>query len=71
MFDNLHEAHGVLVEETARAAKPGHDPVPISIVSVSESVDSQLVIFDGEKVSASSVVKRLRAAADHIEKQSS
>lgn len=71
MFQNLHDAHDVLVKETARAAKPGCSPVPISIVSMDEDKQSQLVIFDGTKCSAASLVKRLRAAADHIETQSS
>ncbi|WP_299734622.1 hypothetical protein [uncultured Roseobacter sp.] len=69
MFDNIHEAHSVLVRETRKAAKPGHNPVPVSLVSVNETVDGQLVIFDGFVVSPASVVKRLRAAADHIENQ--
>ncbi len=69
MFDNLHEAHSELVRETRRAAKPGYQPVPISIVSVNETEDGQLVIFDGLVVTAGSIAKRLRAAADHIEKQ--
>lgn len=69
MFDNLHEAHAELVRETKRAAKPGVKAVPISLVSVDEGTNGQLVIFDGFVVSAASVVRRLRAAADHIESQ--
>lgn len=71
MFENLNEAHGVLVEEVVRSTKPGFDPIPISLVSMAEGLESQLIIFDGTKYSPATVAKRLRSAAELLERQNS
>ena len=68
-FPQIDEAHGKLVEATRQITEPGHQPIPITLVSVTETVNGQLVVFDGLKWPKQEVVNRLRAAADFLETQ--
>lgn len=68
-FQNIHDAHGELVQAVADVTNPGYQPIPITIVSVTDDISGQMVIFDGEKFSDETVVQRLRQAADFIESQ--
>lgn len=70
-FEGIHMAHAELVAEVESVTKPGFTPIPISVVSVKDEIDSQLVVFDGQKFEAAEVVKRLRLAADLIERETS
>lgn len=68
-FQPIHDAHQVLEQAVAELAKPGRRPFPISIVSVTDEITGQLIVFNEAKTSPSEVVKRLRLAADFIEQQ--
>ncbi|MDA4845970.1 hypothetical protein [Hoeflea poritis] len=68
-FQNIHDAHGELVHAVADVTKPGAQPIPITLVSVTDEINGQMVVFDGQKFEARTIVHRLRLAADFIEKQ--
>ena len=62
-FPEIDAAHGELVSAVRALTKPGADPIPITVVSVSEGAGSQLVCFDGSRWDRAEVAKRLRLAA--------
>lgn len=66
MYQEINDAHGVLVRAVDAATKPGFAPIAISVVSVSDGPHSQMVIFDGTKFTKAEVEKRLRVAADFL-----
>jgi|GEM_PF-2724399 len=68
-FPQIDEAHHHLVANVATIAKPNASPVPISIVSLGETIEDQLIVFDGLKFPKSLIVARLRATADFLETQ--
>lgn len=68
-FTGIHMAHDELVAEVADATINGANPIPITVVSVADEIDSQLVVFDGQKFDAREVAKRLRLSADLIERE--
>ena len=69
-FPQIDEAHGALVEAVGTLTKPGAAPIPITLVSVNDTAQGQLVVFDGLKWPKAEVVKRLRLAADFLDTQS-
>lgn len=69
MYQDIHDAHGELVSAVAASTKPGFAPIPISLVSVSDSPGAQIVIFDGNKFSKEEVTKRMRSGADFLDTQ--
>ena len=68
-FEGIHMAHADLVAEVDSMTRPGFAPIPITVVSMKDEIDSQLIVFDGQKFEAAEVVKRLRLAADLIERE--
>lgn len=68
-FPQIDEAHDQLVDATREITQPGFLPIPITLVSVNETVNGQLIVFDGLKWSKQEVVNRLRTAADFLETQ--
>ena len=65
----IHNAHGTLVRAVADVTKPGYEPIPVSLVSVTGTPTGQMVIFDGTKFTKEEVTKRLRLAADFLDTQ--
>ena len=68
-FPQIDEAHGHLVDAVKMLTKPGAKPIPITIISVDDTDQGQLIVFDGLKWPTAEVVKRLRLAADFLETQ--
>lgn len=68
-FPQIDEAHGELVGAVKALTKPGAAPIPVTLVSVNETEQGQLVVFDGNKWPKAEVVKRLRLAADFLDAQ--
>ena len=66
-YPGINRAHGELVDEVAAVTNPGFDPIPISVVSVTDQPGGQMVVFDERKFSAAEVAKRLRIAADFMD----
>jgi len=65
----INNAHGSLVRAVEAATKPGYQPIPISLVSVTDTPGGQMIVFDGTKFSKEEVTKRLRIAADFLDTQ--
>ena len=70
MFQPIHDAHTTLINAVEALRNPGHDPASVTLVSVNETDQGQLVIFDEKRWPRESIIKRLRAAADLLEAQS-
>ncbi|WP_421907238.1 hypothetical protein [Mameliella sp.] len=68
-FPQIDEAHGELIDAVASLTKPGAAPIPVTLVSVSDTPQGQLVVFEGVKWPKDEVVKPLRIAADFLESQ--
>ena len=69
-FPQIDAAHAELVAAVSALTKPGATPIPVTLVSVNETEQGQLVVFDGRKWPKAEVVKRLRRAADFLDAQS-
>ncbi len=69
-FPQIDEAHGELVGAVRELTKPGAAPIPVTLVSVNDTDQGQLVVFDGLKWPKAEVAKRLRLAADFLDAQS-
>lgn len=69
-FPQIDEAHVELVVAVRELTKPGAAPIPVTLVSVNDTDQGQLVVFDGLKWPKSEVAKRLRLAADFLDTQS-
>lgn len=69
MYQGIHDAHGELVSAVKAVTNPGFDPIPITLVSVTDGPQGQMVIFDGNKFTKDAVEKRLRIAADFLASQ--
>lgn len=65
-YQGIHDAHGELVSAVKAVTNPGFDPIPVTLVSVTEGPQGQMVIFDGNKFTKEQVEKRLRLAADFL-----
>ncbi|MEO1974890.1 MAG: hypothetical protein ABGX15_01925 [Paracoccaceae bacterium] len=68
-FPQIDEAHAQLVEAVGLLTKPGAAPIPVTLVSVNDTAQGQLIVFDGLKWSTREIVRRLRLAADFLETQ--
>lgn len=68
-YHGINAAHGELVEAVREITNPGYEPIPITVVSVTDHTNGQLVVFDGTKFAVDEIVRRLRLAADFIESQ--
>lgn len=68
-YQSIHDAHGKLVQAVRDLTKPGFAPIPITLVSVADEIESQMVVFDGTKFAKDEVAKRLRIAADFLDTQ--
>lgn len=68
-FPQIDEAHAQLVEAVDLLTKPGAAPIPVTLVSVNDTAQGQLIVFDGLKWSTPEIVRRLRLAADFLETQ--
>ena len=69
--ERFEKVHCKLIDAVNGLGPKASDIVPITIVSVSENIEGQIVLVEQGKCPSASVAARLRAAADHIEKQSS
>lgn len=67
---NLDQCHALLVQTCEDTFKPAANPMPITVVSMSDSPQAQAVIVDAEKFSPKEIAKRLRLAADTVERES-
>lgn len=70
-FPTIDDAHDKLVKAVGDLAKPGFNPIPVTVVSVNDTAQGQLVVFDGKKFPKDEVVARLRLAADFLARQPS
>ena len=68
-FPQIDEAHGHLVDAVKMLTKPDAKPIPVTMVSVNDTAQGQLIVFDGLIWPKAEVVKRLRLAADFLETQ--
>ena len=68
-FLQIDEAHGELVGAVKELTKPGAAPITVTLVSVNDTEQGQLVVFDGLKWPKEEVAKRLRRAADFLDAQ--
>ena len=68
-YDSIHLAHHELALAVEGVAKPGVSLMPVTLVSVNDRIEGQMVLFDGSKFSEPEVAKRLRAAADFVERE--
>ena len=67
MFPKIDDAHGELEEAVEDLKKHGANPIAITVVSVNDTINGQMVVFDCTKWSKDKIVKRLRLAADFLE----
>lgn len=64
---SMATAHSFLIRIVFAIFEPTVNPIPITIVSIGDKNEDQLVIYDDKIVSLESVVERLRKAADLIQ----
>ena len=68
-FQPIHDAHSTLIEAVEALRKPGADPAAVTLVSVNETDQGQLVIFDETRWPRESIIKRLKSAVAYLEAQ--
>jgi len=68
-FPIIDAAHHKLVMSVREITKEGANPIPVTLVSVNDTAQGQLIVFDSTKFSKEEVTKRLRIAADFLDSQ--
>ena len=67
---SLDDSHAYLVSACEETFIPEANPLPITVVSMSENPKDQVVVADTSQFSPAEIAKRLRLAADVVEMKS-
>lgn len=67
MYQRIHDAHTKLIDAVDELAHETQDTVPITVVSMGETVGTQMVIFDGKNITKAKAIERLRLATKLLE----